>query len=234
MAETIFTFQRYEMKFILNQGDFDYLLPIIEKHMSPDAFPRYKIRSWYYDTPTHQVRYENLQKPIWKCKLRYRIYADAENSPRFLELKSKDDGLTYKRRIKVSSLESALDEARNGTSQIAKEIAYFEKTHPGLAPDLVITYDRMAFHDDATDVRLTIDKDAFAGVVPLLDEDQYIMEVKVPLAVPKWLLEALENRSLYRRSFSKFSTGSHVSSAMMDAAEMNLMILNRLKSQGFN
>ena len=26
MAETIFTFQRYEMKFILNQGDFDYLL----------------------------------------------------------------------------------------------------------------------------------------------------------------------------------------------------------------
>ena len=233
MAATIFTFQRYEMKYILTQDDLDFLLPIIKANMEPDAYPHYRIRSWYYDTPTHQVRYENLQKPKWKSKLRYRIYCDAADSPQFLELKSKCNGLTYKRRIRVKSFSGALDEARAGGSQIAKEIAYFEKTHAGLAPAIAITYDRLAFHDDATDVRLTIDSDVFAGVVPLIDVGCYIMEVKVPLAIPQWLLHALEERKLYRRSFSKFATGCHVSSAMLDASEIRNMLLNELNAEKY-
>lgn len=233
MASTIFTFQRWEMKYVLTREDYLFLLPIIEANMQPDTFPHYRIRSWYYDTPNKMVARENLQKPIWKSKLRYRIYVDAENSPRFLELKSKYDGLTYKRRIRVSSLESALEEARNGTEQIAKEIAYFEKMHPGLRPSIAITYDRLAFHDDVTDLRLTIDRDVFAGVVPLVDPNCFIMEIKVTTAVPQWLLKALEERNLYRRSFSKFVKGNHVSSAMIDASEQENAILNTIRGEGF-
>ncbi|MCR5079039.1 MAG: polyphosphate polymerase domain-containing protein [Bacilli bacterium] len=233
MPATIFTFQRWEMKFILTQEDFNYLVPIIKANMEPDSYPHYRIRSWYYDTPNHQVSRENLMKPIWKSKLRYRIYVDAENSPKFLELKSKFDGLTYKRRIKVKSLRGALEEAANSDSQIAKEITYFAKTHPGLAPALVITYDRLAFHDDITDTRLTIDRDVFAGVVPLIDDDCYIMEVKVTMSLPRWLLDALEERKLYQRSFSKFKVANVVSSAVTDAAEQEDALLNSVRGEGF-
>lgn len=226
MPATIFTFQRKEMKFILSQEDLDFLLPIIKERMQPDTYPHYRIRSWYYDTPTRLVARENEGHPLQKTKLRYRIYADAKDSPQFLEMKSKYNGITYKRRIRVHSFEGALQEAAESDSQIAREITYFVKRHPGLKPSLTITYDRLAFHDDATDTRLTIDNEVYAGVVPMVGVDEYIMEVKVSTALPWWLLKALEERGLYRRSFSKFTMGNKVSSAIIDATEVSASALS--------
>ena len=219
MPEVIYTFQRKEMKFVLNQEDFDFLFALVSEHMDGDTYPHYRIRSWYYDTPSRLVARENEGHPKYKAKLRYRIYVDAEKSPQFLEMKSKLNGVTYKRRIKVHSFEGALEEAMQGESQIAKEIAYFIKTHPGLKPSLAITYDRFAFHDDHSDLRITFDRDVFAGVVPLVEPNQYILEVKTSVALPWWLIRGLESRGLYRRSFSKFATGNKVSSAIIDASE---------------
>ena len=217
MAVTVM--QRYEMKYLLNSGQTDYLRRRLEGHMRLDGYGLTSIASLYYDTPEARLIRESLEKPEFKEKIRLRSYGLAEDdSPVYLELKRKCGGIVYKRRIQTSITEADLFFAEKdapGGGQILKEIAYFRDHYRPLIPACLIIYDREAYFEPGGDLRLTIDfrpRYRTEGLtltrsmdrIPLLDAGWTILEVKVQDAMPLWLSRILSAGGIFKSSFSKY------------------------------
>ena len=97
MAITVM--KRYEMKYIINGEQADYLREHMKGRMEVDQYGKTSIASLYYDTPSFRLIRASVEKPSFKEKIRLRSYGLAtEDSPVFLELKRKADGVVYKRR----------------------------------------------------------------------------------------------------------------------------------------
>ena len=88
MAEPIVVMKRYELKYLLDGAQTDYLIKSLEGHMKLDQYGRTSIASLYYDTPNYQLIRASVEKPPFKEKIRLRSYGLAtRESPVFLELK---------------------------------------------------------------------------------------------------------------------------------------------------
>ena len=227
----ISSFKRYEIKFIVTKDQYEAILPELLVHMNPDAYCKngcdYSIFNIYYDTDDNSVIRSSLAKPYYKEKLRLRSYccpipSDGEV---FLEIKKKTGGIVHKRRA-VMSLRDASNFIEKGerpaaatyiNAQVINEIDYFlhqNKVHPAA----YIGYSRKAFFGkEDKNFRITFDNNiktrrdniCFREVSRgenLLDEDQYLMEVKIPGAVPLWLADLLSEQQIYTTSFSKYGT----------------------------
>ena len=140
----------------------------------------------------------------------------SNNSTVYLELKRKVSGIVYKRRIalKENEVSSIIDYQKSTDNQIGKEIAYFTNYYQNLMPAFLIIYDRVAYFDPNSDLRLTIDENPRYRVdhldlhtsldgKPLLDNGQAILEIKVQRAMPLWLSSILSRKMIYQTSFSK-------------------------------
>ena len=68
-------------------------------------------------------------------------------------------------------------------------------------PDLRITFDR-DISSRYDDIRLESEKDSHK----ILPEKTYIMEIKIPDAMPLWLAHVLSDKSIFPHSFSKVGT----------------------------
>ncbi len=218
MAITVM--QRYEMKYLLDRQQTDYLRQGLEGHMQIDAFGLTSIASLYYDTPDARLIRASLEKPAFKEKLRLRSYGLATDaSPVFLELKRKYEGVVYKRRVQsvIPEVERffAGEELRSGYGQIRRELSFFRDHYRTLAPACLIIYDRTAYYEPGGSLRLTIDDrpryrtegltltESMEGH-PLLDEGWSILEVKVQGAMPLWLSELLSRGRIFKNNFSKY------------------------------
>jgi hypothetical protein len=162
----------------------------------------------------------SIEKPVYKEKLRLRTYGiPTDDSLGFAEVKKKYKGVVYKRRI-VLPLNDAVSFLANESdienpTQISKELKYFLQFYKSLAPRIYVSYDRSAFFcKEDKDFRITFDKnltwrnydlDLTKGSYGdlLLQDDQVLMEVKVPSALPMWLVDILSREKIYTRSFSK-------------------------------
>ena len=218
MAVTVM--QRYEMKYLLDGKQTDYLRRQLEGHMRIDEYGLTSIASLYYDTPDARLIRASLEKPAFKEKLRLRSYGLATDaSPVFLELKRKYDGVVYKRRVQSSVPQAerffAGEDSLEGSAQIRKELAYFRDHYRTLIPACLVIYDRTAYFEPGGDLRLTIDfrpryrtdgltlTESMDGL-PLLDEGGTILEVKVQQAMPLWLSAILSEGGIFKSSFSKY------------------------------
>ncbi len=188
--------------------------------MQDDEYGLSTISSIYFDTDNYDVIRTSLEKPVYKEKLRLRVYGKVTgNSNAFLELKKKYEGVVYKRRITLK-LKDAMDYLNKGiypaeNSQILKEIDYFLKMYKPTR-GTYIAYDRIAMYGlEDKDLRITFDKDirvAFdrtsieppEDVKPVTKEGERLMEIKVQGAMPLWLTEALSELKIYPVSFSKY------------------------------
>ena len=211
--------KRYELKYLLDGDQTDFLCRALEGHMEIDAFGLTSIASLYYDTPDRRLIRASLEKPKYKEKLRLRSYGlAAKDSPVFLELKRKYDGVVYKRRVQttVPQAERFLaGEAVLEDGQIVRELAYFRDYYPDLRPACLVVYDRTAYLQPGGDLRLTVDRrpryrtegltltESMEGV-PLLEDGWSILEVKVQQAMPLWLSGILSAGNIYKSSFSKY------------------------------
>ena len=218
MAITVM--QRYEMKYLLDGRQTGFLRRRLEGRMKIDEFGRTSIASLYYDTPDSRLIRASVEKPAFKEKIRLRSYGLAsEDSPVYLELKRKCDGVVYKRRVQSTIPEVSRffegGELTGGDAQIRKEIAYFRDRYETLAPACLIIYDREAYFEPGGDLRLTIDyrpryrtkgltlTESMEGL-PLLPAGWSILEIKVQGAMPLWLSAALSEGSIFKSSFSKY------------------------------
>ncbi|MGN0400231.1 MAG: VTC domain-containing protein [Blautia sp.] len=215
------TFERYEKKYLLSQEQYENLKLCTERRLIPDEYGKKTICNIYFDTPSARIIRASMEKPIYKEKLRLRSYGVPEqDSMVFVELKKKYKGVVYKRR-ETMGLEAAEEYLYRGRkpekgSQVLREIDWFLNYYGEIRPNMYISYDRIALYDvEKPELRVTFDwnilwrdyqlklqKGSWGNSI--LDENQYLMEIKIPGAMPVWLGKILDELELYPASFSKY------------------------------
>ena len=212
----ILAMSRYEMKYVLTKQQLEHIKKFLSLYMKIDEYGKTSIASLYYDTPDYRLVRTSIEKPEYKEKIRLRSYGLANKDTKvFLELKRKVSGVVYKRRISLK--EDGADIVlldKTGDNQISKEIAYFSSYYRNLIPAFLIIYDRTAYFDPNSDLRLTLDENPRYRVTDLnlhtsmdgkslLKDDGAILEIKVQGAMPLWLVNLLSSQKIYQSSFSK-------------------------------
>lgn len=207
------SFQRCENKYLLSEATFKILQERLFQVMQPDKYCRngqcYTIFNIYYDTDNNDIIRHSISKPYYKEKLRLRSYTipDCPDKIVFLELKKKIGGVVSKRRATMK-LSEAYDFVEKGkrplckdflNDQVIEEITCFLNRYK-VEPKVLISYERMAFFSKENEsLRITFDKNiqtsrdrSFSEIdapnKKLLADDQYLMEIKIPEAIPLWLL----------------------------------------------
>ena len=213
--------KRYELKYYLNKEQLAYFINKINNHMKVDKYGVTSIASIYFDTPNFRLINKSIEKPKYKEKLRLRSYGLAtQDSKTFLEIKRKCDEVVYKRRISLTESEAEeliKNKETNYKDQISRELEAFLDNYQNLEPKYLIIYDRLAYYQDNSDLRITIDMNpryrtndlnlhtSMEGI-SLLEDGGAILEVKVQHSVPLWLASILSEGKIYQTSFSKVGT----------------------------
>ena len=220
MQETVYTFKRYEKKYLLSAEQYERLWARMEEHLKPDLYFKSTVCSIYYDSDDFALIRHSLEQPVYKEKLRLRSYnVPGPDDPVFVELKKKFRGVVYKRRVQMSAAQAEAylaGQPHAGTDgQILREIDFFLQSHP-VSPKAFIACDRSAWVDrENPELRITFDRDlrwretelsltAGSRGAPLLDPGEVLMEIKIPEAAPLWLAHLLSEQALFPTSFSKY------------------------------
>ena len=119
-------FKRCEKKYLIDATQRRPIEVTARQFMSPDDYGRTLITSVYLDTPDRSIIARSLEKPVYKEKLRIRVYGQEDGTalvflcqhglvaarafygdmllaiPAFFELKKKYKGIVYKRRVRMS------------------------------------------------------------------------------------------------------------------------------------
>ncbi len=217
----IMTFKRREIKYLLDDDEYNSLKERLQARLVEDEHGRSTICNIYYDTPDFRIIRKSLEKPVYKEKLRLRSYGTAGAEDKvFVELKKKYNGIVYKRRETLTLAQS--DEYLAGhtkapyDTQIFREIDWFRDYYGNLKPAMYISYEREAYYSlENPDLRITFDRNIMyrsynlslaAGVEgeSILEAGQHLMELKAGGAIPVWLTKALDELGIYPASFSKY------------------------------
>lgn len=225
-------FNRYERKFMIRNDCYLKLRERLLEYMEPDAHSRdgefYTICNIYYDTEQNELISRSLEKPVYKEKLRLRSYGVVTPEDKvFLEIKKKFDKKVNKRRTKLK-LAEAYQFVKTGelpvyqsymNAQVLRELQYLlRRMDMELKPALFLSYDRVAmFGKENKEFRITFDRNITTrrydlglhyGIYgdKLLEEDEWIMEVKIENAMPMWMTKILSELKIYPVSYSKYGT----------------------------
>lgn len=218
-----YIFKRVEKKYLLTREQYEYLVSVISPYMAVDKYGETDIRNIYFDNSSDELIETSLLKPVYKEKLRLRSYGvPTDDSTVFFEIKKKYRGIVYKRRISMT-LKEAYEYVETGrlpthlSGSIPAEIDYMMSRYR-LAPKAFISYSRVAWAGkDDPELRITFDRDITSRYEDvrlesieeghkLLPDDMYLMEIKIPGAMPLWLAHALSEKNIFPHSFSKFGT----------------------------
>lgn len=217
-------FKRIEEKFALSKSEYEYLKKNFPVYLEKDTNYLYKVSSLYFDTEDFQFTKDNIRKNSYKEKFRIRKYGDTNTSV-FLEIKRKFQGITDKRRIEIKEEEvqdylSNIQTYNRTFNQEEEEYIYNEIQwlfrRLELQPKVYIHYLREAYIDKENNVRLTFDKnikyrttdldilECFSNDKLVAPEIDYLMEIKTPSGLPKWLEEILTELNIKKVEFSKY------------------------------
>lgn len=220
MAKFVYTFRRYEKKYLVTKKQAEQLLERIGDRMIPDKYGETVICNLYYDTDNYLLIRRSLDKPRYKEKLRLRCYGvPNENSVAFIEIKKKFSKIVYKRRLDTT-YKKAMHYLKTGeidaSGQIKNELDWFLKSYNGLKPATAVFYTRKAFFDNQNpELRITVDKDIRyrrkdldltlgAYGEPIIDDELRLLEIKIPGTMPMWLAHELSEFKIFPNSFSKY------------------------------
>lgn len=225
-------FKRFEKKYIIDSTQYEMLAYLTEGKLVRDERSSYALRNLYYDTDNYDLIRASIQKPTYKEKLRLRMYeAPGASAEAFIELKKKVDGIVYKRRLKTNLLD-AISILEGGYKPIVKpedintlmEIEHFLGNY-AVTPKAFIRYDRSCLKGVSDpEFRMTFDTNIIyqnadpnlpygskmyenrmdKGILPVIEPDQMIMEIKTPTAIPVWLSKIMSELDIYPTSFSKY------------------------------
>lgn len=222
IKETVYTFKRYEKKYLLSPGRYEAFMKIAGEHLVPDAYHKSTVRSVYYDTDDFSLIRHSIEGPVYKEKLRVRSYGPADPAGTvFVELKKKYKGVVYKRRVEMPA-QTAEDwlAGRSGApvkTQITREIDWFLKMNP-VVPKAYIACDRVSWAGkENPELRFTFDSNIRwrdndvtllreAPCADLLENGQRLLEIKIPSAAPLWLARLLSDEAIFPTGYSKYGT----------------------------
>ena len=219
-----YIFKRVEKKYLLNEEQYHAVLSGIKEYMIPDKYGESTICNIYFDTEDSRLIQISIDKPVYKEKLRLRSYGlpQSPDDTVFLEIKKKFKGTVYKRRISLPYY-CAQEFLKTGNlpenlqGNIPREIQYMLQ-YWDIKPKVFLAYERRAYYcPQNPHLRITFDKNMRSRYddvsfeqgdhgEPLLPENTYIMEIKIPNAAPLWLARLLSENNIFSRGFSKYGT----------------------------
>lgn len=223
------SFQRKEIKFLINNYQYNELIRTVEEYMDPDKYcgdnAEYGVFNIYYDTEDNHLIRTSLQKPYYKEKLRLRSYCcpATQDDKVFLEIKKKIGGVVNKRRVTMTLAEAEIYlQTRQRPlcekyiqTQVFNELDMFLDRYDVSAKQYV-SYIRSAwFGKDDKDFRLTFDRsittrrenlslEIESYGEQLINFGEFLMEVKIKDTMPMWLAKKLAELKIYKISFSKY------------------------------
>ena len=213
---------RHEYKFLISKGAAELLkrrLPTVMER-DPHAGPggKYTIRSLHFDDRNYTAYEEKVSGVADRVKYRIRYYNYDTRAVR-LEKKEKHGNLTRK-----SGQNITLDDAlrlqageRNGMDTEGKLLTEFRYgLSGGLRPVILVDYDRTPFVCNAGQTRITLDENirtrpycpellaSGGAMVPVLGEDQVVLEVKFNDFLPGYLNDVLADIPKVNLAVSKY------------------------------
>lgn len=196
------------------------LKPLLNSDEYALADGDYFIRSLYFDDFSDSSYWEKLAGTADRKKYRVRIYNYSDGVIK-LECKEKKGDRIHKRSLNISR-ECADAMAKGDFSllesydnELAREVLALSKTK-GLAPSVVVDYDREAYVHPVSNVRLTFDKALHAGIesadifdsslatVPIYPDGSIIFEVKYDDVMPKFISALVSDGRGQKLALSKF------------------------------
>ena len=205
-----------ELELALIKSRLDILMER-DRHQSGDS---YRIRSLYFDDHYDSAFYENEAGVDNRRKFRIRVYDNPTDQIQ-LEIKYKVKEKTHKESCAltrqmcedlINHTPSALSES---LPEPLKELLVERQLH-GMAPKIIIEYERSAYVCALGNVRITFDKniaysknigdffDVYMPLVPVLQRGQHILEVKYDEFIPDYIMQVMQLGNLNRGSFSKY------------------------------
>ena len=216
---------RHEYKYLISRADAELLklrLPhIMESDAHADTGGKYTIRSLYFDDFQNTAYYDKVDGVSERAKYRIRFY-DYDSSLIKLEKKEKLGNLTRKTAQTITkkdarALEYALtDGCPDNPDGLTAELR-LACVSKGLRPRVLVDYDRTPFICRDGNTRITLDENLrtrpyiphlFASpraMVPVLDSNQVILEVKFDDFLPGYLAAALADIPKASLAISKFA-----------------------------
>lgn len=221
---------RCELKYLVDDNDLLILNHRIKNIMSLDSNTKkedcYNIRSIYFDSYDDGYLKETESGINKRLKIRIRIYNKSSKIIK-LEIKHKLNGYTKKESCKISK--EMCNKLINGEDLLYSECKnkvlkklYLEQKLSLLKPKIIVEYDRVAYVNKTGNVRVTFDKNIRTSKyidrffeentysVPILNNNEEILEVKYDELLPNWIFESLELNKLSRTSFSKYAVSRNV------------------------
>lgn len=218
---------RNEWKFLLTEGQaaellnrFGGVLPFDEHHPEDGT---YRIRSLYFDDFQDTCLKDNLAGNSRRYKYRIRYYND-ETDALSLERKEKNNDRCGKYSCPISAQEyesllagdiSGIHYERN---PLLRDFCLAILTR-NFTPKLIADYERTAFVDPTTHIRVTIDRAAVCSydcaafteggyaAFPILPGNVRILEVKFDAILPGFIRRILDTGSYRQTAFSKYARG---------------------------
>lgn len=214
---------RHEYKFLISKGAAELLKRRLPTVMSRDPYAgptgQYTIRSLYFDDRQYSAYEEKMAGVAERVKYRIRYY-NYDTSQIRLEKKEKHGELTRKTG-KTITLADALHLQNRGDEPcpdtqggLVTELCYGIKS--GLRPAILVDYDRTPFVCNAGQTRITLDENIRTrpycpellasgdAMIPVLENDQVILEVKFNDFLPGYLSAALADIPKVNLAVSKY------------------------------
>lgn len=184
----------------------------------------YRIHSLYFDDIYDRCAKENDIGVSRRYKYRIRYY---DNNPDFLRLEKKEkyDGRCHKESCVITKeqyfqiLENNFNEVLWDTdNKILREfcVACMAK---GFRPKIIIDYERRAFVEPISNVRITFDRNIAMSYeldkfligdylqIPIQEKEKHILEVKFDYILPSFIRHAITSEKLVQTAFSKYYLG---------------------------
>lgn len=213
---------RHEFKFLISRSAAQLLRLRLPHFMKPDPHAgetgQYTIRSLYFEDPAFTAYRDKVDGVDNRTKYRIRCY-DYRDSLFRLERKEKKGNLTRKTGQTISLKDAMVLQSgripkdRDG---LAKELGLLCATR-GLRPAVLVDYDRTPFVCASGNTRITLDEnlrtrpyqaDLLASshaMIPVLQPEQVILEVKFDDFLPGYLSSVLEDIPKIPMAISKFA-----------------------------
>jgi hypothetical protein len=224
------TFNRYELKYLLDRRALDRVRPELSARLDPDAYGNagsYLVWSRYYDTYDLRCYWEKIDGIRFRRKLRIRHYGRPDelsaDTPTWVEIKQRLNRVTQKRRARLSYRQSVVlcsgrdvDECDPRDAALVEEVQRLVSEFD-LRPSTVLGYVRDAMFGREADAGLRVTFDARIRArdrdldLRVDGENRFIvhpelsvMEVKVNERVPYWLTELIARNNLQLVRMSKY------------------------------
>jgi hypothetical protein len=240
---------RIEKKYVIDTHTYTKLLKTIKRCTELDAYNKntdfYTVSNLYYDTDDNDLIRLSLSKPEYKEKIRLRAYGVPTGwDTAYLEVKKKFGGVVNKRRAAFvlldayEFLETHVPQKQAEGQQIVKELTFALKRYSP-APKVYIAYDRRAYLGE-NGLRITFDTnlrtrrndlrlEAGDHGKHLLEQGDWLMEIKAYGALPIWLSRLLSENSVFPCSFSKY--GKEYTNFLMNGGAKQCLNLSLTRQQ---